>query len=104
MDQDGSPERKAAVNLSEQYLYCHNVFGMRMKSAVNCNERPPAIYTRSGQIGILQTAGIYSDASGKVPGWRSAVGLHCRFDRYAVYVTIGPIDCLSRRAAECVET
>lgn len=28
---------------------------------------------------ILQTAGIYSDASGKAPGWRSAVELQCKF-------------------------
>ncbi len=28
---------------------------------------------------IPQTARIYSDASGKVPGWRSAVGLYCKF-------------------------
>ena len=35
---------------------------------------------------ILQTARIYSDASGKVPGWRSAVGLYCKFNRCAVYI------------------
>ena len=33
---------------------------------------------------ILQTARIYSDASGKIPGWRSAVGLYCKFNRCAV--------------------
>ena len=33
---------------------------------------------------ILQTARIYSDASGKIPGWRSAVGLYCKFNRYEV--------------------
>ena len=33
---------------------------------------------------ILQTARIYSDAFGKIPGWRSAVGLHCKFNRCAV--------------------
>ena len=35
---------------------------------------------------ILQTARIYSDATGKVPGWRSAVGLNCKFNRCAVYI------------------
>ena len=35
------------------------------------------------QVIILQTARIYIDASGKVPGWRSAVGLHCKFNRRA---------------------
>jgi hypothetical protein len=33
---------------------------------------------------ILQTAGIYSDTSGKIPGWRSAVGLYDKFNRCAV--------------------
>ena len=33
---------------------------------------------------ILQTARIYSGVSGKVLGWRSAVGLHCKFNRCAV--------------------
>ena len=33
---------------------------------------------------ILQAARIYSDASEKVPGWRSAVGLYCKFNRCAV--------------------
>ncbi len=33
---------------------------------------------------ILQTARIYSGASGKVLGWRPAVGLHCKFNRCAV--------------------
>ena len=33
---------------------------------------------------ILQTARVYIDASGKVHGWRSAVGLHCKFNRRAV--------------------
>ncbi len=33
---------------------------------------------------ILQTARIYIDASEKIPGWRSAVGLHCKFNRRAV--------------------
>ena len=28
---------------------------------------------------ILQTARIYSGAPGKVLGWRSAVGAHCKF-------------------------
>ncbi len=36
------------------------------------------------QMVILQTARIYIDTSGKVPGWRSAVGLHCKFNRRAV--------------------
>ena len=35
-------------------------------------------------IVILQTARIYNGASGKVPGWRSAVGSHCKFNRCAV--------------------
>ncbi len=35
---------------------------------------------------ILQTARIYSDASGKIPSWRSAVGLYCKFNRCAVYI------------------
>ena len=34
---------------------------------------------------ILQPARIYSGVSGKVPGWRSAVGSHCKFNRRAVY-------------------
>jgi len=33
---------------------------------------------------ILQTARIYSGVPGKVVDWRSAVGLHCKFDRCAV--------------------
>ena len=37
---------------------------------------------------ILQTVRIYSDASGKVPGWRSAVGLYCKFNRCAVYIIV----------------
>ena len=36
------------------------------------------------QVIILHTARIYIDVSGKVPGWRSAVGLHCKFNRRAV--------------------
>ncbi len=35
-------------------------------------------------IFILQTARIYSGISRKVLGWRSAVGLHCIFNRCAV--------------------
>ncbi len=39
----------------------------------------------SGKIeDILQTARIYSGVFGKALGWRSAVGLHCKFNRYAV--------------------
>ncbi len=33
---------------------------------------------------ILQTARIYSGASSKAAGWRSAVGLYCKFNRRAV--------------------
>ena len=33
---------------------------------------------------ILQAARIYSDASGKIPGWRSAAGLYCKFNQCAV--------------------
>ena len=33
---------------------------------------------------ILQTARIYSGVSGKALGWRSAVGLRCKFNRCAV--------------------
>ncbi len=33
---------------------------------------------------ILQTARIYSNATRKVPGWRSAVGLYCKLNRCAV--------------------
>ena len=35
---------------------------------------------------ILQTARIYSNAYGKIPGWRSAVVLYCKFNRCAVYI------------------
>ena len=38
----------------------------------------------SGRILILQTARIYSGVSGKALGWRSAVGLRCKFNRCAV--------------------
>ena len=38
---------------------------------------------RSREI-ILQTARIYSSVPGKVLGWRSAVGSHCKFNRCAV--------------------
>ncbi len=40
-------------------------------------------YVEKAQV-ILQTARIYIDASGKVPGSRSAVGLYCKFKRCAV--------------------
>ena len=35
---------------------------------------------------ILQNARIYSGVPGKVPGWRSAVGPHCKFNWRAVYM------------------
>ena len=37
---------------------------------------------------ILQTARIYSGVPGKSPGWRSAVGLYCKFNRCAVYIIL----------------
>jgi len=36
------------------------------------------------EIFILQTERIYRNAPGKVPGWRSAVWLYCKFNRCAV--------------------
>ncbi len=36
------------------------------------------------RISILQTAKIYSNATRKVPGWRSAIGSYCKCNRCAV--------------------
>ena len=38
-----------------------------------------------------QFDGIYSGITGKVPGWRSAVGLYCKFNQCAVYIDNGAL-------------
>ncbi len=55
-----------------------------LNEANNMGLQADILISLMGANFILQTARIYSGASGKVLGWRSAVGLHCKFNWCAV--------------------
>jgi len=63
------------------------VIPSKVKESAACPaELPDKIAGRNEPPFTLQNARIYSNVSGKMPGWRSAVWLYCKFNCCAVYI------------------